>query len=55
MKRLLNRYWSVSVERKFQDLWIGIYWRADDLTIDVWICFVPCFPLHITIARWELA
>lgn len=42
-------------EFKPQDAWIGAFWRTDsgrlvDGTIvyyrDIWICFVPCFPIH---------
>lgn len=39
-----------------QDLWVGIFWRRQHLmanrhTIrrtEVFVCFVPCFPIVIT-------
>lgn len=32
-----------------QDLWIGVLWRTDKYGAggDVWICLLPCLPLHI--------
>jgi len=35
-----------------RDMWIGARWRVSNLSIaqtlvDVWICLIPCFPLHI--------
>lgn len=48
----------VQFEWKIEDLWIGVFWRhgyaqfdAGDrrMFTDVWICLVPCCPLHVTI------
>lgn len=42
-----------------QDMWIGLFWRAGKQQlenghprqqVDLWICLVPCVPLHLT---WE--
>lgn len=40
------------------DVWWGLYWRWRRLypdchflargRLDVWVCFVPCLPLHLT-------
>lgn len=38
---------KVQFERKLQDMWIGAYWKRDNNVLHIWICFVPCFPLHI--------
>ncbi len=35
-------------ELKLQDLWIGVYWRRREHQIDIWLCLLPCVPLHIT-------
>lgn len=49
--------WSVKLEFKPQDLWIGLYWKRTNCEIehgsepfvtDVWICLVPCLPIHVT-------
>lgn len=40
--------WRWRFEFKLPDFWIGVFWRqtASDF-LDVWICFVPCLPLHL--------
>jgi hypothetical protein len=44
-------------EVKWQDAWVGAFWKStpvltDDgpktIATDVWICLVPCVPLHLT-------
>ena len=38
-------------EFKLQDMWVGVYWLRS-LTLrqtDIWICLLPCLPLHITV------
>lgn len=47
--------WAWRFEYKIQDMWIGAYWDSvrDDRGIssfDLWICFLPCVPLHVA---WE--
>jgi hypothetical protein len=31
------------------DLWIGVYWRRRYHQTDIYICLIPCFPLHLII------
>lgn len=47
-------------EWKIEDMWVGVFWKRGYATTsrcpvhlwtDVWICFVPCFPLHLTILK----
>lgn len=48
-------------EFKLEDFWVGVYWKkstfVDGSTVcvykrlDIWLCILPCFPLHITWAR----
>lgn len=44
------------LEWKLADMWIGVFWRSELLTAslkmhtDVWVCIVPCVPLHLW---WE--
>ena len=42
------------------DMWIGVFWKHANADtdcgsilqwLDVWICLLPCVPLHITILR----
>ena len=45
----------VRVEFKPQDLWVGLFWRRETIAaqvfgwdVDLWICLVPMFPLHVS-------
>lgn len=38
-------------EFKFEDFWVGVSWKVFWDDIDILICFIPCFPLHITICK----
>ena len=38
--------WLLQLEWKPQDLWIGVYWKNTPERLDVWVCVVPCLPLH---------
>lgn len=38
----------VSLEWKVQDLWIGAFWKAEYGEFDLWICLLPCLPIHIS-------
>ncbi len=52
----------IQLEFKLQDFWMGVFWdrrRADYTSIarqalcieelHIWICLIPCFPIHIII------
>ncbi len=40
----------LSLEFKPQDLWIGAYWhRPAKGLLHVWVCLLPCLPVHLTI------
>lgn len=48
------------LEFKPEDLWVGIFWKhtyakTDDgdkpMFTDVWICLLPCVPIHLTFFR----
>ena len=47
-------------EFKLEDFWVGVFWKHTNaktdrgevrFATDIWICFLPCLPLHITIFR----
>lgn len=42
------RNWNAEFEWKVQDLWIGAYWRRQGNCTDLWICLLPCVPLHVS-------
>lgn len=43
--------WSACFEWKVQDAWLGVFWKRGELNSDVWICLLPCLPLHIKLRR----
>lgn len=47
---------KIKVEYKLQDMWIGLFWKTEycktdggdkPFVTDIWICLIPCFPIHI--------
>ena len=40
--------WAWRFEWKLPDLWIGVFWKHGKFgDFDIWICLIPCVPLHI--------
>lgn len=39
--------WRWRIEAKSADLWVGLYHQRTDDVIDVWLCLLPCLPLHL--------
>lgn len=46
------------IEFQLQDIWVGLYWkniyikqdgRKSKLSTEIYICLIPCFPLHVSI------
>ncbi len=44
----MSRNWNAQFEWKPQDLWVGAFWKRDGNCVDLWLCFLPCVPLHIS-------
>ncbi len=57
----------IKLEFKLQDLWIGAFWKKDLFTehycsigyirryyVDLWICLLPCLPIHLTWTKKEV-
>lgn len=40
--------WHAQFEWKLADLWIGAFWKRTGSCIDLWICLLPCLPLHVS-------
>ena len=56
MKIYTSRLTDITLEFKLEDLWVGAFWKRQNVQItdhtichntDIWICIIPCFPLHI--------
>lgn len=39
---------STRLEFKLQDLWVGAYWDTSATGWDLWVCLLPCLPIHVT-------
>lgn len=37
--------WSLWFEKR--DCWVGCFWRRLGNCLDIYICLVPCLPLHL--------
>lgn len=46
MKVYSGEYWGLSLEFKLSDMWVGVFWRNGKYDIDIWVCLIPCFPMH---------
>lgn len=42
---------NARLEYKLEDFWIGVFWKSSKEGTDIYICFIPCFPLHIMVYR----
>lgn len=48
MKKPKFEFYNAQFEVKIPDLWVGAFWKRTGRTVDLWICFLPCLPLHIS-------
>jgi hypothetical protein len=46
--------WGLALEFKIQDLWMGVFWKNNPYDIDIWICLIPCFPIHYWSGREDI-
>lgn len=35
------------LEFKVEDLWLGAFWAEKEDGTHLWLCGVPCLPLHV--------
>lgn len=47
MKRRFEFY-NAQFEWKLEDFWVGAFWKRTGGTIDLWLCLIPCVPLHVS-------
>jgi hypothetical protein len=43
---------KVQVQFEWKDLWVGAFARRSQVGLHIYICLIPCFPIHVTIARF---
>lgn len=50
-----GRRWTVDLEWKPQDLWVGLFWKRTSewgcSGFDAWVCVLPMVPIHIASRR----
>ncbi len=49
-QRMTLALWYARFEFKLQDLWVGAFWKTSGNCFDLWICFLPCVPLHVCLS-----
>lgn len=49
----MNSNLKIRLEWKPQDAWIGAFWKRTPAKTDIWICLLPCVPIHIVLWRVE--
>jgi len=48
MSKLVKPQKKYSVAIKFvkEDVWIGVFWEKKPSRLDIYVCLLPCFPIH---------
>ncbi|KKL67821.1 hypothetical protein LCGC14_2131120 [marine sediment metagenome] len=50
--RLINRLaLKVQIQWEPRDWWVGTFWRKTEIAVHLYVCIVPCLPLHVTILK----
>ena len=50
-----GRRWTLALEWKAADLWIGAFWDRRGPLLNLWICLLPCLPIHVQLLRQRRA
>lgn len=54
------KLFEMRLEFKLADFWVGVFWKVKDVEagtgakwryLHIWICLLPCFPLHLTFLK----
>lgn len=43
----LRQSWRLGIEFKKQDCWMGVFWQTQHRDLHIYICILPCLPIHI--------
>lgn len=43
--------WTVALEWKAADLWVGAFWDRRGPLLNLWVCLLPCLPIHVQLLR----
>jgi hypothetical protein len=47
-KQITQFQLRAAFEFKLQDCWIGAFWKRQGNCVDLWLCLLPCVPLHVS-------
>lgn len=47
-RRKFEYHHNFTIGFKLEDFWIGAFWRNTGHSTDLWICLIPCFPIHLS-------
>ena len=39
--------WHCRLEFKLEDMWVGAFWKNGGIDFDLWVCLLPCLPIHV--------
>ncbi len=45
---------KLALEFVLEDFWVGCFWRKSADRFDLWVCLVPCFPVHYSRFEGEI-
>ena len=43
------RQHQIALEYKLADMWVGMFWQRKEEALHIWLCIVPCLPIHLII------
>jgi hypothetical protein len=51
LAKVSGRRWTLALEWKAADAWIGAFWDLRGPLLNVWVCVLPCLPFHVQVMR----
>lgn len=42
---------KITLELKLADMWVGAFFKRSGDVLHVWICLLPCLPIHLQIGK----
>lgn len=43
----MRQRWHIEIKWEPRDLWVGVYWTRATLSFHVYVCLLPCVPIHL--------
>lgn len=42
---------DISIKINWHDIWIGLYWNETDNALHIYVCIIPCIPVHVSLTK----